>query len=158
MAFEWSSANYPAIGFEGIGQLESVCSKTPVQTTEKTLSYSCVTPSMEIGLRRRRSKRLALRVPVIVYGRMKDKSAFHEKTRTLSVSAHGGMLALAAPVLVGQTILAVNEATGEEQEARVIYVEASVRGKAEVGIAFVGAAPNFWQVSFPAVRRKSSPN
>jgi acyl-coenzyme A thioesterase PaaI-like protein len=117
-----------------------------------------VTPSMEISLRRRRSKRLALRVSVIVYGRMRDKSVFHEKTRTLSVSAHGGMLALAAPVLVGQTILAVNEATGEEQEARVVYVEASVRGKAEVGIAFVGAAPNFWQVSFPAVRRKSSPN
>ncbi len=117
-----------------------------------------MTPTMEIGLRRRRSKRLALRVPVIVYGRMRDKSVFHEKTRTLSVSAHGGMLALAAPVLVGQTILAVNEATGEEQEARVVYVEASVRGKAEVGIAFLGAAPNFWQVSFPPVRRKSSPN
>src|SRR5262249_50773691 len=107
------------------------CARRPLSRQQKkpyrTEAASCVTPSMEIGSRRRRSKRLALRVPVIVYGRMRDKSVFHEKTRTLSVSAHGGMLALAAPLPVGQAILVVNEATGEEQEARVVYVESDLR-------------------------------
>ena len=104
---------------------------------------------------RRRSKRLALRVPVIVYGRSKAGSALREKTRMLSVSANGGMLALSAPVQRGQTILLVNEATREEQECHVVYVESRERGKAEIGIAFLRPAPNFWQVSFPPVDRQS---
>jgi hypothetical protein len=111
---------------------------------------------MMVKMGRRRSKRLALSVPVIVYGRLRDKSTLHEKTRTLLGSAHGGMLALSAPVQRGQTILLVNEATREEQECHVVYVGSRKRGKAEVGIAFLRPAPNFWQVSFPPVDRQSS--
>ncbi len=111
---------------------------------------------MMVKISRRRSKRLALSVPVVVYGRSKAGSALHEKTRMLSVSANGGMLALAAPVQKGQTILLVNEATREEQECHVVYVGSRERGKAEVGIAFTRLAPNFWQVSFPPVGRQSS--
>ena len=110
-----------------------------------------------VKIARRRSKRLALSVPVIVYGQLRDKSTLREKTRTLWVSVHGGMLALAAPVQRGQTILLVNEATQEEQECQVVYVGSRERGKAEVGIAFTRLAPNFWQVSFPPVGRQSSP-
>ncbi len=49
----------------------------------------------------RRSKRLALSVPVVVYGQLRDKSTLREKTQTLLVSALGGMLALTAPVRRG---------------------------------------------------------
>ncbi len=125
-----------------------------VQLTGKTVSYNAGRKMMVmIG---RRSKRLALSVPVVVYGRLRDKSTLHEKTCTLSVSAHGGMLALTAAVQSGQTILLVNEASREEQECHVVYVGSRKRGKAEVGLAFTRPAPNFWQVSFPPVDRRSS--
>ena len=110
---------------------------------------------MMVMMDRRRSKRLALSVPVVVYGQLRDKSNLHEKTRTLSVSAHGGMLSLAAPVQSGQAILLVNEATREEQECRVVYVGSRKRGKAEVGLAFTRPVSDFWQVSFPPVGRHS---
>jgi hypothetical protein len=106
----------------------------------------------------RRSKRLALCVPVIVYGRPKAGGALHEKTHMLSVSANGGMLALTTPVQLGQTVLLVNEATREEQECCVVYVGSRVHGKSEVGIAFTRPAPNFWQVYFPPLERESSPH
>jgi len=113
---------------------------------------------MMVRIGRRRSKRLALCVPVIVYGRSKAGSALHEKTYMLSVSANGGMLALTTPVQLGQTILLVNEGTGEELECCVVYVGSRAHGKSEVGIAFTRPAPNFWQVSFPPVERQSSPH
>lgn len=75
----------------------------------------------------------------------------------LSLSANGGTVALAARVVPGQTILLVNEATRQEQECRVVYVGPWEDGKAKVGIAFMQPAPDFWQVSFPPVDRKSSP-
>ena len=134
--------------------LEHLLSKTPVQPRRKTVSYNAGRKMMVmIG---RRSKRLALSVPVVVYGRLRDKSTLREKTRTLSVSAHGGMVALTAAVQSGQTILLVNEATREEQECQLVYVGSRKRGKTEVGVAFTRRAPNFWQVSFPPVGRRST--
>ena len=135
--------------------LEHLLPKAPVQLMGKTVSYSA-SRKMMVMMDRRRSKRLALSVPVVVYGRLRDKSTLHEKTSTLSVSAHGGMLALAASVQSGQTVLLVNEATREEQECHVVYVGSRKRGKAEVGLAFTRPAPNFWQVNFPPVSRHSS--
>ena len=69
----------------------------------------------------RRSKRLVLSVPVHVLGQDVFRESFNEFTRTLSLSAHGGSLALAAQVETGQTILVVNKSTGKEQECRAIY-------------------------------------
>jgi hypothetical protein len=50
-------------------------------------------------------------MPVHVFGQDVFKESFNEFTRMLSVSAHGGSLALAARIEKGQRILIVNKMT-----------------------------------------------
>jgi hypothetical protein len=100
----------------------------------------------------RRSKRLALQVPVRVYGQERVKGAFREEARTLSINAHGSLVPLGTSVEVGQVLVVMNRMTGEEQECRVAYVGPTAEGKAKVGLAFRHPAPHFWQVDFPQLR------
>jgi hypothetical protein len=101
----------------------------------------------------RRSKRLPLRLPVLVYGRARNRRFFREQASTLLVTAHGGLIALEGRVRLGQAIFLVNKTTQEEQECLVAYVGLARRGKADVGIAFKHLAPNFWGVDFPPAAR-----
>ncbi len=101
----------------------------------------------------RRSKRLPLRLPVLVYGRARDRRFFKEEASTLLVNAHGGLIALKGRVGLGQAIFLVNKATQEEQECLVAYVGLGRGGKSDVGIAFKHSAPNFWGVDFPPAAR-----
>jgi len=97
----------------------------------------------------RRSKRLALHVPVLVYGHTRANFPFCDITRMISVNAHGGLLALEAPVQPGQVILLVNNATQESRACRAVYVGEEEAGKYKVGIEFIRPAPRFWKVQFP---------
>ena len=97
----------------------------------------------------RRSKRLLLCLPVLVYGRARVKRFFKEETSTLLVNAHGGLIGLKGRVRMGEAISVVNKATQEEQECLVSYVGPGEASKAKVGIAFKYSAPNFWQIDFP---------
>ncbi len=99
--------------------------------------------------RQRRSKRLPLCLPVLVYGRAMDKRFFKEETSTLSVNAHGGLIALRGRVRIGEAISLVNKATQEEQECLVSFVGPGEAGKVRVGIAFKYSALNFWRIRFP---------
>lgn len=106
-----------------------------------------VKKSSENGLRR--SKRLALHVPVFVYGHAVDNSPFSHITCMLTVNAYGGLVPLAAPVKQGQLILLMNDTTHETRACRVVYIGRERGGQREVGIEFLRAAPNFWKVHFP---------
>ena len=97
----------------------------------------------------RRSKRVSIRVPVVVYGQNRNVCAFREETSTNLVSAHGGLVALTARVGVGETVLVVNKATQEEQECRVTYVHSLEGPKRKVGLALLRSSPNFWGLNFP---------
>jgi hypothetical protein len=102
----------------------------------------------------RRSKRLSLPVPVILYGRGADRNSIHEGTRMVSVNADGGLLTLAANVRRNQTLTIVNGKTQEERECRIVYVGRVLRnGRKEIGVEFTRPAPNFWQLSFPPMNR-----
>jgi hypothetical protein len=107
----------------------------------------------QLGLGRtlRRSKRLGLAVPVQVYGQDSFREPFREYARTISVSAHGGAVALAARVRKGQTLLVVNTSTREEEECRVAHVGPAKNGKWTVGIEFARSAESFWKIHFPPV-------
>lgn len=105
----------------------------------------------------RRSKRLSLQVPVLIYGRGADKAAIHEATRMLSVNANGGLLTLAGNVRRNQTLTIVNSKTQEEKECRVIYIGRILHsGRKEIGVEFTRPAPNYWQLSFPPTNRSRS--
>lgn len=106
----------------------------------------------------RRSKRLVLSVPVHVLGQDVFGESFSEFTRMLSLSAHGGSLALAARVEIRQTILIVNRSTGEEQECRVAHVGPVNDGKWTVGIEFTEPVEDFWRIHFPACIPRQASN
>jgi hypothetical protein len=102
----------------------------------------------------RRSKRLALPIDVHVFGQDVFLESFNEFTQMLSVSAHGGALALATRVEYGQRILIVNTRTGEERECRVVHVGSMRDGKWTAGIEFVEPVDAFWKINFPACTPK----
>lgn len=106
---------------------------------------------IKLGRQLRRSKRLALSVPVEVYGQDAFGESFREFTRMLSVNAHGGLLALAARVQTDQTVFIVNTKTREEQEFRVVHVGELQDGKWRAGIEFVHGAADFWRIYFPRI-------
>jgi hypothetical protein len=101
---------------------------------------------------RRRSKRLHLRIPVAVYGHNRKIGAFREETETDVVNANGGLVALAAGVGMGDTVLVVNKATQEEQQCRVVYVAPLEGPKKKVGFELLRWAPYFWRVDFPPTK------
>jgi len=107
-------------------------------------------PPIRAGRQLRRSHRLVLSMPVHVFGQDVFKESFNEFTRMLSVSAHGGSLALAARIEKNQRILVVNKMTGKEQECRVVHVGSMKDGKWTVGIEFAEHVTDFWKVHFPS--------
>jgi hypothetical protein len=116
-------------------------------TLERTMAEAGV--SARNG-KQRRSKRLALNIPVRVYGRTPDNQPFRDITATMSVSAHGGLLQLAPRVKRGQRLLIVNGVTDEERECRVVYVESKRRTK-KVGVEFTDLKGDFWHVYTPMI-------
>lgn len=94
---------------------------------------------------RRRSKRVKIRIAVVV--RSQEKRALSEKTHTLLVNAHGALLLLGIPVSVDKFVVLENPHTGQEILCRVTHVGTQFMGKAQVGIEFIKPAPEFWGIS-----------
>jgi hypothetical protein len=105
---------------------------------------------------RRRSKRLALTIPVNVYGRSPRNHPFRAVTATMDVSLNGGLLHMKPRVKVGQKILIVNRFTEEERECRVVCVDPKPRGRRKVAVEFVNAESDFWHVYNPSVRLEAA--
>ena len=95
-------------------------------------------------MERRRSERSLRDVAVIVRGQSSEGKPFQEETFTISVSAHGALMLLAAKVALGQTLLLVNPQTRLEREGRVARFGALYGGLAQVGVEFALPAPEFW--------------
>lgn len=98
---------------------------------------------------KRRSHRLLLRIPVRVRGKNLQQQLFLEETQTLVVSAHGGLITLAAVVRVGDKVILMNMATDEQEAATVVFLGPMKDGKREAGFEFERAAGQFWGVAFP---------
>ena len=99
---------------------------------------------------KRRSQRVVLSVPVLVYRRPKDGPRFFEGTHTSVVSAHGALIGLVAKVAPHQRLILQHSLSGEEQECRIVFTdEKKLTGPKEVGVEFQQPAPNFWQIAFP---------
>jgi len=97
----------------------------------------------------RRSLRIKWGAPVVVQRTRTEGPQFCEKTRTLSVSAHGALIALTGLVAPKQKLLVQNAASGEQQECRVVYVENELAGPTKVAVEFARPAPRFWGIAYP---------
>jgi hypothetical protein len=133
--------------------LHGVQHEIPIETKEMTAPLGLELQPKRMAAAnmfkaRRRSKRLQLRIPVAVYGRIRSMGTFREETVTELVNAHGGLVALGARVGLGETFLVVNKATQEEQQCRVAYVEPLEGYKKKIGFALMLSAPNFWRANF----------
>jgi hypothetical protein len=100
------------------------------------------------GPDRRRSHRVQIAMGLIVRG-TSEGTNFQEETQTISVSAHGCMVRLAAKVARGQQITIINTKTVEELTCTVTYLGQKDGAKAEVGVEFTEPSPVFWRIAFP---------
>ncbi len=107
-------------------------------------------PSEFAESKQRRGQRVTLSAPITVSGEF-EQSPFSEKTRTLSVSAHGALIALSAPVSMNQA-LQIRNAHGERQACRVVYLGRTAEGQRQIGVEFTAPAPDFWHIKFPEGR------
>lgn len=111
---------------------------------------------------RRRTARVTVFADLVVQGISEGNQKFKIRTRSLSVSGHGGMTVLDVPVPVGQTMFLVNDHSGEKAECKVVSIRPSGNGKFMVAFEFLAAPANFWKMSFPPagarLPRRSTPS
>jgi len=93
---------------------------------------------------RRRSGRLWVYLPVLVYGRTIESDPFHEGTEALRVNAGGGLITLTTPVRCGQRLLLINKVNQKEHECHVVAERSKYLERTAVVIGFREPAPDFW--------------
>jgi hypothetical protein len=98
---------------------------------------------------RRRTLRVSLSVPLAVHGENETKEKFCVRTVTQAVNKNGALLCLQEPVVMGQTLLLVNENSHRTTESRVVYIKHDRDGKTYVGVEFAVTDANFWHMTFP---------
>jgi PilZ domain len=98
---------------------------------------------------RRRSQRVLMRIPVRVTGQAGTALLFEEETHTLSISAHGALIVVKAPVYRGQQFTLSNVQTKASLECVVVHVEKFPDEQTQVGVEFMLPNPTFWRVAFP---------
>jgi hypothetical protein len=99
-------------------------------------------------IERRRSTRVPFRLALIV---CRDEG-LEEETCTLSLNAHGVLVALAARVTMGQRLIIHNPENWAERGGRVAHLGRCYAGRTEVGIEFTESAPDFWLIPANHVR------
>jgi len=98
---------------------------------------------------KRRSLRVVIDVPVTVFGQSSSGKIFQEKTKTVTVSAHGGLVFLRTDIDPQKQALVVNPKTGIEIQCRVAHRKETEKGLFEIGLEFAKPIPRFWGVNFP---------
>jgi hypothetical protein len=93
----------------------------------------------------RSSPRMALRIPVVVYGFAGKSGAFHEDTETIMVNASGTLVILKAKLEVGDTVFLIHKSSRAEQEVRVVYVDRYSDNETRIGLTFKKPMPDFWK-------------
>jgi hypothetical protein len=106
---------------------------------------------------RRRSPRLPVDVTLIVCGESADEQHFQEQVSTLSINAHGALVALSAHVTLGQRLLLMNPQTWNERAGRVARLGPLHAGRTQVGIEFTAPSPEFWPLGAPPKKAFQEP-
>ena len=98
---------------------------------------------------RRRTLRVALTVPMTVHGKTDNGGKFCAQTHSQSVNRHGALFQLVEIVLVGQTLILMNDHTAQSMESRVVSIHRARDGKQYIGVEFISPETNFWHMQFP---------
>jgi len=92
---------------------------------------------------------VALNVPLTVHGKSDTGEKFSVQSHSQSVNRHGALFHLEEIVLVGQTIILINDHTAQSTECRVVSIHRARDGKQYVGVEFTSPENNFWHMQFP---------
>jgi hypothetical protein len=98
---------------------------------------------------KRRSQRVLIEIPVLVYGHLRENEPFQAEALTVIVNSHGGLISTTMPLNMGQKLLLVHQETGKEVKCHVVHLETNKDGKPLIGIEFADPAPRFWNIHFP---------
>jgi hypothetical protein len=98
---------------------------------------------------RRRTLRVALSVPLTIHGKTDDGGKFCAQTYSQSVNRHGALFPLEEIVLVGQTLILMNDHTAQSMECRVVSIHRARDSKQYIGVEFISPETNFWHMQFP---------
>ena len=98
---------------------------------------------------RRRTLRVALTVPLTVHGKTDAGEKFSAQTHAQSVNRHGALFQLEEIVLVGQSLILMNDHTAQSMESRVVSIHRARDGKQYIGGEFISPETNFWHMQFP---------
>jgi PilZ domain len=132
---------------KGMGLMFTVVEPEQLATLNKW-----ITESREVSwlaANRRRSQRVLMRLPVRVSGEGSGTRPFQEDTYTLAISAHGALIAIAAPVYRGQRFTLSNMQTKATLECVVAHVDKAPGEATRVGVEFMLPNETFWRVAFP---------
>lgn len=92
---------------------------------------------------------MALTVPLTVHGKSDTGEKFSVQSHSQSVNRHGALFHLEEIVLVGQTIILINDHTAQSAECRVVSIHRARDSKQYVGVEFTSPENNFWHMQFP---------
>jgi hypothetical protein len=102
------------------------------------------------SIERRRTARAVVSIQMEVRGVSESNVPFKFSTRTISVSQHGGVILLEAPLPVGQKFDLVNEFNNRKANCRIVSVRLNKDGKLHGAFELHCPEGNFWSMSFPA--------
>jgi len=88
-------------------------------------------------------------IEVVATGLDDEKQKFTFLTKTVSVSANGGVILLDAPLPVGQKFQLSNEYNRKKAACRIVSVRMSREGKLHGAFELMCAESNFWNMAFP---------
>ena len=98
----------------------------------------------------RRSRRVRFEMPVNIYVCPENAKPILEAGNTLTVNAHGALLAVRTPLVLGDKLRLINPRTYSEIDCHVRRLAMRYpNGVSHVGVEFVVASPTFWDVESP---------
>jgi len=92
----------------------------PPSTQKSALTFGNAISTEATKKTPRSSERMALRIPIVVYGFTKERGAFHEETETQIVNASGALVMLKTKLAIGDSVFLMQKGNGLEQEVRVV--------------------------------------
>ena len=119
----------------------------PQPSPKTPASFAVPFPATRAEKTPRSSERIPMRVPVVIYGFADKGGAFHEDAETVLVNSSGALVTLKAKVALGDTVFLVHKSSQQEQEVRVVYLDAYSDRETRVGLAFKQPIPDFWKRS-----------
>jgi hypothetical protein len=104
-------------------------------------------------IERRRSSRVATRIPVKIFGNGDHGQLFDTAAEAVAVSRFGALICVSVSPAIGSRVELLNGLSQESREFRVVRVsDLREDGLFELGVEILHPTRNFWGIQFPDER------